>query len=382
VDRYATLFKSLGATTRPGADPAALARVEKLLNVRLPAEFRDLYLATDGVEFPDLGFEITPVAVAGEYAGFLTKGFGYAPFTEANDSNPYTVCCDEPLTGFVVHLFHDDEPVLVCRTLGRFLDLIADLLRQARGLDEEELEDLDLRCDRVDGDLALELPERTPDDARVGAALVRHAERLDPIDVDRTTALHFAAQMFGPGHEADLGRVLELGNEYVRATVLKRWRALGTPAAAEMLRRDAEEFDRFVMELAAAVEAAGLQVRRQPDKPHAWSVEPGPIWPNLEMHFACRHDPRFRAGWLERVRRQVWANATDDPFEKLVRGGLVQWWVESQRGEWDHQGWLYFLRLAGSQCGPLPWERVGQLLEEEKRRYWERKRAADTGPSG
>jgi hypothetical protein len=68
---------------------------------------------------------------------------------------------------------------------------------------------------------------------------------------------------------------------------------------------------------------------------------------------------------------------------RLVRSGIIQSWVESQRGEWDHAGWLNFLRRETARCGSLPADRVGLLLEEEKRRYWDRKTSADRpdGPS-
>ena len=104
MNRFATLFDSLGATLKPGADAATIARAEEVLAVRFPEEFRELYQTTDGVVLADLQLEITPLATVRMYAGFLAKGFGYAPFTDCNDSNPYAVCCDEPLIGFVVLL--------------------------------------------------------------------------------------------------------------------------------------------------------------------------------------------------------------------------------------------------------------------------------------
>jgi hypothetical protein len=377
MNRYTTLFDSLGATTKPGADPAALAHAEERLAVRLPKEFRELYRTTNGLVIPDLNLEFEPLSQIENYAGFLTKGFGYFPFTECNDSNPYALCCAEPLTGFVVHLYHDDEPVLACRSLGRFLDLLVERRQQMLAADVKQRSSLYLHINRLEGDLAFDQPERNGDDARIGRELVRYAGSLAPTDVDRGAALKFATQMFGPGHEEELTHVLALGDEYTRESVLKRLQGLGTPAAEALLRRDAEEFDRFVAELAKAVEAAGFDVRRRPDRPHAWSIEPGNIRPNLEMSYALRHDPSFLAAWLERVRRQQWENATDDPLEKLARGGLLQWWVESQRGDWDHLGWLNFLRLATMRYGSLPADRVGQLLEEEKKQYWDHRRSAD-----
>ncbi len=388
MTRYAALFERLGATPGPPAEPAALARVQELFGVRLPDEFRELYLAADGLAVPDLHFEVIPLSQVETYAGVLKECFGYVPFTEHNDSNPYAVCCREPLTGFVVHLHHDDETVLACRSLGRFLDLLAERRRQVpaagAGEDEEEAAgDLLPRYSPL-GDLAFDRPERTAEDARVAGELVRFAGRLGFWAYERTEALRFAAQLLGPGHEAELGRLMALGDEYTRYTVLERCRGLRTPAAEALLRQDAEGLDRFAAELADAVEAAGLEVRRTPWAPPGWTVEPGTVRPgSFDRLYGNRHAPNFLPELVERIRRQQWVSATADPLEKLVRSGLARWWVECRRGEWDHLAWLSFLGTATAQCGPLPADRVGLLLEEEKRRYWDRRRAADRpgGPS-
>jgi hypothetical protein len=376
MNRYAALFDGLGATTRPGADPAALAHAEKVLAIRLPEEVRELYRATDGLVIPDLDLEFEPLSRIERYAGFLTKAFGYFPFTDCNDSNPYTICCDEPLTGFVVHLYHDDAPVLACRSLGRFLELLVERRQQMLAADEEQREDLDLRINCLEGDLAFDRPERSAEDARVGRALVRHAESLGPSDLDRGAALGFAAQMFGPGDEDELARVMALGDEYARESVLERWRGLGTPAAEALLRRDAEDFDRFLADLASTVEAAGMAIRRHRPPGYGFTIEEGNIGLNFQMLYSARHEAGFLEGVLGRIPH--WQRErTAVALGILARSGLVRSWVEERDGQWDHAGWLEFLRNTTRRFGSLPADRVGLLLEEEKARYWERRRAGD-----
>jgi hypothetical protein len=379
MNRYTTLFNCLGAITRPGADPAALAHAESALNVHLPENFRELYRASDGLEIPDLRLAFEPLSRIEEYAGVLTVGFGYFPFTNCNDSNPYAICCTEPLTGFVVHLYHDDAPDLACRSLERFLDLLVERRQQVLAADEEEREDLDLRVNPLEGDLAFDRPERSAEDARIGRELVRHALNLQFADVDRGTGLLFAVQMFGPDHVDDLERVLALGDEYVREGVLNRCRHLGTPAATALLNRDAEDLERFVQEVVRAVEAAGISVQRKPGS-LAWSVAAGPRLPCLDRLYGNRHDPSTLERWLESIRDRQWL-PNGDPLQPLDRSGLVQWWVERRGGHWDHEGWLEFLRMASHQFGPLPVDRVGLLLEQEKRRYRDRRKKTDR-PNG
>src|SRR5262249_26534335 len=150
---------------------ATLARAEALQGVRFPEDVREFYRATDGLVLADLDLEIFPLSYFGPHAGPLNEGHGYAPFTESNDSNPYAICCAGPLFGFVVHLYHDNETVLVCRSLGCFLDLVAERQRQVPGATEEQMADLVFRCNSLAGDLAFDRPERTADDARIGDEL-------------------------------------------------------------------------------------------------------------------------------------------------------------------------------------------------------------------
>ena len=61
-----------------------------------------------------------------------------------------------------------------------------------------------------------------------------------------------------------------------------------------------------------------------------------------------------------------------DSLEQLAQSGDIRGWVEWQCGEWNHRDWLVFLAQATQRYGPLPADRVGLLLEEEKNRYWDR----------
>ena len=90
---------------------------------------------------------------------------------------------------------------------------------------------------------------------------------------------------------------------FARDAVLRRCRGLDTPAARALNQREAEQFDRFVAQLAGSIEAAGIEVRRRPGSPHAWTVEPGNIGLNLPMLYAERQAPGFLEGLLARIRR-------------------------------------------------------------------------------
>lgn len=154
------LAADAGFRPRAGATPAAIARTEVALGVRLPGEVADLWAFSDGMA--GNGVELLSPAAVEQYAGVFLGGFGYVPLTDCNDSNPYAVCCENPLRGVVAHVFHDDEPQLVCRGLGRFLEFVA----EARAGGD---------VSRIDGDFAFDRPARTAEDAATAGELVRAA---------------------------------------------------------------------------------------------------------------------------------------------------------------------------------------------------------------
>src|SRR5262245_15002001 len=118
------LLNRAGFRGRRGADPDAIAQTEAAFGVTFTDDLRDLWTYSEGLAGD--GVEILSLTGAMEYVTLFPGGFGYVPFTDCNDSNPYAVCCNEPLRWLVVHVFHDDEVRLVCRGLCRFLELVAE----------------------------------------------------------------------------------------------------------------------------------------------------------------------------------------------------------------------------------------------------------------
>jgi hypothetical protein len=266
-----TLLNRAGFTPERGASPAGIAQVEQAFGVVLPAEFAELWALSDGMSGD--GMDLLALSDVEGYAEIFGAA-GYVPFADCNDSNPYAVCCREPLGGLVVHLSHDGDSQLVCRGLPRFLELVA----EARVSGD---------VDRIEGDLGFNRPDRSGQDVATALKLVRLAQDLDPDDEWRTDVLRFAAQLLGLGQERELAEVLTLGNEYVRQTVRQRWSGLGTPAAEEQLHADTAAFREFVAELKRNFEVAGLQT--EPTKSGEFRLQPGRVGLNFEFIFAdCR----------------------------------------------------------------------------------------------
>lgn len=274
-------FDQIGISPNTGASAGAIKEVEHACGVSFPQDFHDFYRKSDGIDIPcDLNpvkgkrrqgsrrqevVSILPLERFADYSNFHSAG--YIPFMDCNDSDPYALCCREPLNGFIIHIFHDNDPPLqlVCSSFTRFLDLIAETYQQIRSLNCNTSEAIN-RLAQIPGDYDFETAQRTVRDARIGRELIQSTSRLevDEPGIDLT----FAAQLFGTGDESDLEHLLAVGDEYVREAVLRRCRCLNSSAAQRILKKDAEDFERFVNELADRFTAAGLKVRRDPPNSH------------------------------------------------------------------------------------------------------------------
>jgi hypothetical protein len=112
---FEKLLDAAGFKCRQGATSAEVTRLAAALAVQLPDEFVELWTLTDGATGD--GIDLETLGEIKKYVGVFSGGFGYVPLTDCNDSNPYVLCCNEPLRGMVAHIYHDDEPELVCRGL-------------------------------------------------------------------------------------------------------------------------------------------------------------------------------------------------------------------------------------------------------------------------
>jgi hypothetical protein len=285
----AKLISDASLRAKRAANPAEIAQVASRFNVTFPDEFVELWNFSDGLDGDEITF--IPLSTVVRYAEVFESGFGLIPFTDCNDSNPYSFFCRGPLRGTIVHVFHDDEPRLVCHGLKRFLELICDARRNG--------DDVSL----ITGDFDVDRPERTPEDVVLAQNLVQLAVTADRNDPSRQDALLFAAQLFGPGQEDELGRLMNLGDEYTRDAVLRRLKGLGTKEAADWIRRDQAEFESFLSDFKRGCEAAGFQI--EPMRHGTFRLQPGRINPNLAMLFADRHRSGSMNEWINRFKERV-----------------------------------------------------------------------------
>jgi hypothetical protein len=209
MDNLQAFFHAVGATPNRGATAAELDSFEASTGLSLPPQLRAFYGSTNGLTIdgngsryvtnmrPAAWMEILPLAEVTRYVEGMrrfgiSQVWGYFPFTDCNDSNPYCLCCNEPLRNRVVHVFHDDVAELKFWELGRFLDAVSAAVAN-RGTDRPELE-------RLAGEYTSDREDRTEDEVSTGLELLKLADRLT--DVEQHDALRFAIDLLSEGHEA------------------------------------------------------------------------------------------------------------------------------------------------------------------------------------
>jgi hypothetical protein len=216
MDDVQAFCHTVGATPNPGATAAELNAFEARAGLSLPPQLRAFYGSTNGLTIegdssryvsvrPAAWMEILPLArvvpyVEGMRGYGIPQIWGYFPFTDCNDSNPYCVCCNGPLRGRVVHVFHDDVAQLVFWDLHRFFDAVAAAV-VSRGKNYP-------RLDRLPGQYASDRKDRTEEEVRTGLELLKLADGFT--DVEHDDALSFAIALLSEGHEAARAAKLKL----------------------------------------------------------------------------------------------------------------------------------------------------------------------------
>lgn len=228
-------LRSIGAECTAGTSKANIAAFEAASGLSLPPEARELWTASNGFTIATRR-DVLKVMALSECLGYLQsmrqlgipQGWGYMPFADLNDSNPYCICCNEPMRGYIVRVHHDDSAEIVYRGLDSFLDAVRIACETS---DDGRPSFRDLPHD-FDGDHA----HRTQQDVQTAFALLGRVEQLDE-DVEQADALRWAIALLDEANVAEIVRLLDSGDQYCRKAAMARLQAMKTPAAEEALLR-------------------------------------------------------------------------------------------------------------------------------------------------
>jgi hypothetical protein len=289
------------------AKPATAEQLEKAeteLGVSLAPSVRAVYEAANGGKAkPALSsLQIYSINAALKYARvprFLEAPWSLWPLVENDDSNPICVCCQAPLTGYVVLFSHDEGPRLMFRSLENFLIAVIDNVAA-----DEELEIAELA-----GDFAG--PDRTKKDLTAARRLMTLAKKLQGEEL--TDALCFAADLWGDADVEQIKELLDFDNaaatDYLTSRLSRIPEAAGQTKAGSdkgQAKPAKESFNDFVERCGTILDAAGIEaavVEMYGKK--TIRLEPGSVWLNMPFFYEDRHRDDFEVFLLAEAKNAV-----------------------------------------------------------------------------
>lgn len=281
-----------------GVSLERIAKVEEQIGMQLPNEVREFYSLSDGADFDDGASQVLSLEKALELKQAMEdygirRMWNYLPFTEENTSNPICVCCSEPLIGYLVHVFHDDGPVIKWRDFKSFLKIMLSQIEKR----EYFFEDAPYEFSSL---------ERKPQDIATARKLLEVVQVENINIVDRDDGCNFAAWLFGHDQLNDIARLLETEDEFVRRDVCCRLKSFKSRAAGEVLRKYNEEMESFVNRCKGLLEKANVQSEIN-EKTQLQVLHPT-RWLNMDAFFTERRRTDFETYFVSRVTELIKLN--------------------------------------------------------------------------
>ncbi|HET6883966.1 MAG TPA: SMI1/KNR4 family protein [Pirellulales bacterium] len=301
VDALDKLLQLPDVQAAPPATRSEIDAFSKAAKLAIPKEVVDLYQTCNGASLRNgvLDIRSTSASLAyleGMRAFGIPQRWGYLPIVENNDSNPWCICCNEPLCGYIVQVNHDDNAAIKFRSLDRF---VAAISRQVE-CDEPFLYKMPADFDT---------PVRTTQDIDTARRLLQTAEKL--VDLERFDALHFAVTLFSDDETNEIVALLDDRDEYVREVAIRRLRRINTPEARRAVREGLGSMRSFVAHCATVLTEAGIRASIHGDV--RLRLDDGPIWLNVEMFFGRRHEPEFIEFFIDRAKKLLETAHTRKP---------------------------------------------------------------------
>lgn len=289
MSRFEDFITRLGVRARPGATEAEIAGFERATGLQLPKTFRELYRQYNGLEFAEGGLKLLSLSESLEYFNNLencdlTKTWGYIPFLDNEDSNPWCICCTGPLTGYIVMVSHDDGARVKFRSLD---ELFEGLL----GIPEDDRWYLDDMEGSFDG------TERTSQDVQTARSLLSGLSSYS--ESDQRDACRFALWLLSEDQVDEIIPLLDYPDEYIQREAVDRLTGMQSPKAVDALKQSQKRFADFVEQAVEILKQRGVPARVLNKE---MTVNIGGIFLNMEMFYAERHKPGAMEHIVERAK--------------------------------------------------------------------------------
>jgi hypothetical protein len=272
-----------------GVSEREICDAELATGLKFPSSYREFLSESNGGFFERQLVKILSLKESLKYFNSLrdfglTRTWGYLPILDAEDSNPWCLCCNSPLAGYIVWVMHDDAAQIKFRSIDSFFSAIE---RSDRN-DAMLLDDLegDFKC----GDRAVE-------DIEVARALVKNAPNYE--SVDRNDACRFAMWLFSEDNVDEMSRFLDDEDPFVARDALDRLKALKSLKAREAIQAVGKDLAGFVEKSVALLKQVGIQA--QPENDSTVRVNHG-ILLDMKVFYAQRKAPEAEQKFIDRVK--------------------------------------------------------------------------------
>lgn len=273
-----------------GALESKILETELSTGLKFPEAYRKFLSKSDGVFFKKQSIKIFSLKESVEYfekiCKFgLTKTWGYFPVLDNNDSNPWCICCRPPLTGYIVHVFHDDSAQIGFRSIENFLAKI--------------------QSGPADDVLFLDHPEtdfqsngRTSHDIETAQDLIKNI--LDYKDIDRNDACRFAMWLFGDEQVDQIAAFLEDEDPYIARDASDRLKAMQSQKSNDAIQTSRKNLAAFIAKAVALLTQAGIQAASENES--IVRIHPENIALDMKVFYSQRNKPDAEQKFVERVK--------------------------------------------------------------------------------
>jgi hypothetical protein len=272
-----------------GAPESKILEAEVATGLRFPANYRKFLLESDGKFFKDQSVKILSLKESLEYFETirefgLAQTWGYFPIVDNEDSNPWCICCNPPLVGYIVQVLHDDSAQIKFRGIESFFEKIQTSERD----DALFLEDLEADFQST---------ERTSQDVAIAQELVKNASSYK--GDDGNDACRFAMWLFGDEQVDQIVPFLEDEDPFIARDASERLKAMQSPKAKEALEVLKKNFADFVERSLVVLHQAGIQAKSENG---SIRLNPYDILLNMEAFYSERKNPGSEQKFIERAK--------------------------------------------------------------------------------
>lgn len=273
-----------------GASESQILEAEASTGLKFPVSYKNFIRKSNGLLLTKQEVTILSLEKSLDYFVMLrdagiTQTWGYFPILDNEDSNPWCMCCKNPLTGYIVQVMHDDAAQIKFRNIESFVSAI----------DLSDRNDASL-LDDLDGDFR-SIGSRTGEDLEAARALIKSVPTYK--HVDRSDACRFAMWLFGEDQVNEIAPFLDDEDPFVARDALERLNTFESTEARTAILAAQKNLADFVQKSLGLLKQVGIEAQLEQNS--IVRVHPGVLL-DMKIFYAQRNAPGAEEKFIERVR--------------------------------------------------------------------------------